>query len=217
MTTKSAENRRTGERRVDKITMKARIMARTLKRTIGASAAQRYLEKSGYSGEVIHDMMSSGAERRGSRRRAENRPARFQYKQANIRINQEDGSFRPLNAEDIGLLYQLRLANDSESVFIRICDLPAKFVRFALIDQGPRGARITKRGLTILHHWTRAKALRAICSGEVVEPFEDGVKTWLKNNRFIDIVDEALVVTPRGVEWLETRLKTLTELGQFPT
>lgn len=215
MTSKSTENRRSIERRVDKMTMKTRMIVGTLKRTIGASAARRYLEKNGYSDEVIHDMMLSSIERRALHRRTDNRPSRFQ--QASIRIIREDESFSSLTAEEIKLLYGLCTANDSEGVFIRMCDLPAKFARFGLVVQGTRGARITLRGRTALRHWSRARTLYAISLGKGTGPYEDAAHTWLRNNRFIDILDTGLGATPRGLEWLEPRRKILNELEELFT
>lgn len=139
MPLKIFENRRDSERRADKITMKARIIVGTLKRTIGANAAKRYLEKNGYSAKLIHDMMLSSVERRSSSRRAENRPARVQAKSANI----QEGEVGQLKADDILFLYRLRLANDSDGIFIRVSDCPGQFARFGLMEPGPRGAQIT--------------------------------------------------------------------------
>jgi hypothetical protein len=211
MTLKTAENRRNTERRLDKITKKARVVAGTLKRTAGISAAKRYLRQNGFSTEMIHDMMLGSLERRKSRRRADKSPARLQSKKANTLIfSEENLSF--LTPGEIRLLYELRSANDTEHAFIRISDLPQKFVRFGLVSQGACGARITLRGHTTLRHWTRARALHSIFCGKVTEASEDEAHIWLKINDFIDVIDKQLVATKRGAVWLENRLSTLNEL-----
>jgi hypothetical protein len=208
MPLKIIENRRDTERRVDKITMKARIIVGTLKRTIGANAAKRYLEKNGYSAELIHDMMLSSVERRGSRRRADNRPARVHAKPVNIR-EEEVGL---LTADDILFLYRLRLANNSDGIFIRLSDCPGQFARFGLMEPGPRGARITERGHSTLLHWTRAKALLSVSRGQGLIACDESVYTWLKDNRFIETRNDEIVTTARGTGWLEVRLKILNRL-----
>lgn len=213
---KSPENRRHSERRVDKITTKVRVMAGTLKRTISASVAKRYLEQNGYSVDAVDTMLLNSVERRLARRRADNRPARFQSKKEKIRSFPNDKSFSPLTADEIKLLYQIRSANDSKGVVIRIRDCPTKLARFGLMEQGTTGPRITQRGRAILLHWARAQALHLISCGQKVGAFEMSVQTWLENNHFIEIGDEGLVATPRGTGWLETRSKTLDDLGSFP-
>lgn len=216
MLPKSTENRRHTERRIDKKTTKVRVMVGTLKRTISANAAKRYLEQNGYSADAVETMLLSSIERRLARRRADNRPARFQSKKEKIRSLPDDKSFSPLTADEIKLLYQLRSANDSDGVVIRIRDCPPKFARFGLMEQGATGPCITQRGRAILLHWTRAQALRLISCGQKVDVFEKSIQTWLENNHFIEIGDGGLVATPRGTGWLETRLKTLGDLGSLP-
>ena len=159
MPAKPLPNRRTNERRVDNITMKARTMVGTLKRTIGTSAARRFLEKNGYGADLVHDMMTSSVERRCSRRRADGYTVRTKPQRANPQPMRKADISGPLGAEELKALYQLRSANDSENVFIRVCDCPPQFVRFGFMEPGPRGARITERGRATLLHWTRAKGI----------------------------------------------------------
>jgi hypothetical protein len=97
-------------------------------------------------------MLLSSVERRLARRRADNRPARFQSKKEKIRLFPGDKSFSPIPADEIKMLYQLRSANDSDGVVIRIRDCPPKVARFGLMEQGARGPRITQRGRAILLH-----------------------------------------------------------------
>lgn len=69
-------------------------------------------------------------------------------------------------------------------------------------------------GRAALLHWTRAKTLLAVSRGQGIDVFDEGVEIWLSTNRFIEISCTDVVITARGAEWLETRLKTLDELGQ---
>jgi hypothetical protein len=213
MPAKPLPNRRTNERRVDKITMKARTMVGTLKRTIGTSAARRFLEKNGHGADLVQDMMISSVERRCSSRRADGYTVRTKPQRANPQPMRKADISGPLGAEELQALYQLRSANDSENVFIRVCDCPPQFVRFGFMEPGPRGARITERGRATLLHWTRARALLAVSRGQGIAAFENSIETWLYLNRFIERSGTEVVITARGAEWLETCQRTLDEIG----
>lgn len=206
-------NRRTNERRVDKVTMKARRMVSTLKRTIGTNAARRFLEKNGYGLEFVQDMMTNSVERRCARRRADGDPVRTESQRVNPRPMRKGDISGPLGAAELKALYQLRSANDSENVFIRVCDCPPQFVRFGFMESGPQGARITERGRATLLHWTRARALLAVSRGQGLDGVENSIGTWLSSNRFIERLGTEVVITARGAEWLETRRRTLDEIG----
>lgn len=206
-------NRRRAERRVDKTVMKARLTAGALRRTVGQNEAKRYLERNGYSNEVICDILQNSTERRAARRRSDPRPARFQSARHSGAVPIASDIFDPLTGEEIQLLFRLRSATDSGTNAIRVTDYPARFAHFGLMELNIHGARITERGRTVLLHWTRVKALLAISIGHGMQAYDDAVQIWLENNRFIVLTSDGLVATPRGLEWLATHTKTLEELN----
>lgn len=211
MTIKPSD-RRNAERRVDKTTMKARITAGALRRTVSLTAAKRYLERNGYSAECIEEMTQGRPERRTSRRRLHNVPARFQASRSSRGAMPSSDVFDPLTAKEIRLLFRLRWATDSGSTNIRVSDFPSRFAHFGLMESGPFGSRITERGRATLLQWTRAKALYAISQGVGVRVYDEPVQTWLEDNRFIITTAEGVSATGRGLEWIANHVKTLTEL-----
>lgn len=205
-------NRRRAERQVDKPAMKARLTAGALRRTVGQNEAKRYLERNGYSDEVISDILQNCKERRIARRRSDPRPARFQAAIHSGTVPTANDVFDPLTGKELQELIRLRLATDSGASEIRVTDYPARFSHFGLMELNSHGARITERGRTVLLHWTRAKTLLAISIRQEVQVYDGPVQIWLENNRFIVLTSEGLVATPRGLEWLATHTKTLAEL-----
>jgi hypothetical protein len=212
MPTRPVEDRRTHVRRIDKITMKARAMVATLKRTIGPNAARRYLAQNDYDDQIAHDMMLCSMERRSSRRRVDDHVARLKSRNTAGSLKGKQEIFGSLTSDDIKALYLIDAANASDEVFIRISDCPPQFIRFGLIELGLHGARTTERGRATLLHWTRARILHATSRGQVMNNEADNVHTWLINNRFTEVTGAQLSITPRGTEWLKTRLDTVKDL-----
>lgn len=209
MATESITNRRNSERRVDKLTAKARMTVGTLKRTVGMSAAKRFLERNKYTDELVQDMLQNSVERRLIRRRGDIRAGRLYSKREN---SDEVDAFGSLTVDEIKLLYRLRAASDTQNVTFRFSDCPPQFSRFGFVQRGPRGAQITERGRSTLLHWTRAQALFAVLCGQGMHGFDESVQSWLLINRFVEIGHDGAVATARGEGWLEGRRKTLIAL-----
>lgn len=203
---------RRAERQVDKTVMKARLTAGALRRSIGPNEAKRYLERNGYSNEVICDILQNSTERRIARRRSAPRPARFQSARHSASVPDASDVFDPLTKKEIQLLFGLRLATDSSASEIRVTDYPAHFAHFGLMELNIHGTRITERGRTVLLHWTRVKALLAISIGHGMQVHDVRVQIWLENNRFIVLTSDGLVATPRGLRWIATHTETLGDL-----
>lgn len=206
-------NRRNVERRVDKITMNARLTAGALRRTAGQNEAKRYLERNEYSEEVIREILQSTTERRMARRRSDSRPARFQSAEHSGMVSTVNNVFEPLTGKEIQLLFRLRWVTDSGATNIRVTDYPARFAHFGLMELNANGVRITEWGRKELLHWTRARELLAISLGQGMEVYDEHVQIWLKDNRFILVTSDGVVATPRGREWLATHKKMLEGLA----
>lgn len=211
--TMNLRDRRTAERRVDKTTMKVRLTAGALRRTVGLNVAKRYLERNGYSDASIDELMQGKPERRTVRRRFDNQPARFQATTSLRNTAAASEVFEPLTGQEIHLLFRLRWATDSGSTEIRASDFPPRFAHFGLMESGSFGIRITERGRAALLHWTRAKALFAVSQGIGMHVYDEAVQTWPENNRFIAVTEDGVTATPRGLEWIASHMKTLTELA----
>jgi hypothetical protein len=202
-----AHERRVKDRRVDKIAGKTRIKFLSLKRTVGPEVARRYLTKNGHTVERI-ESMTLLRERRKAKRRSSLHPARFDLGTTVI----PKVLFEKILNRNVVLLRRLECENETGVVILRICDCPARFIHSGFIVEGSEGEpRITKRGRESLLMWTRVCALVNISQAYGLTCYPGNVEEWLKTNRFVaSSIDGRLVVTPRGVIWMEINLSTLT-------
>jgi len=196
MTLDTRSDRRSGDRRADRVTAKILDTVFAMRRGFGNAAAKNLLLRNGHDDDFIDQVLAIPEERRGQRRRTD---AASPERAATLAPDEAV----TLDAAGMAILHRLRFEADSGMHRMTGADCPAELQRFGLIrhDHGDTPT-ITDKGRQALKHYACVRALDSIWRGVDAIPMSDDVGVWLEANLFLRRHGAGYAVTELGKEWL---------------
>lgn len=197
MTLDIRADRRSGDRRADRVTAKILQTVFAMRRGFGSAAAKNLLLRNGLDDDFAEQVLAIPQERRAQPRRTDAAPSRPDA------AAPADDSAVTLDAAGMAILHRLRFEADSGMHRMAMCECPPELTTFGLIQREPDGTpTITARGRQALKHFACVRALDSVCHGLDAIPMTDEIAAWLEANLFMHRHGNGFAVTELGKSWL---------------